>query len=339
MLAKYEEIEFANLLSLTRAKKVPVGYNFECPICMEGKSRGRKRRAYLLINSPQHNTIHFFCQNCGGSMSFKSFLKDFHTHLFEDYVAREKENWIRDLKHGRKKQKGGSIEQDETETKYIQLETQYFRPVAEHMEALKYCQGRKIPGRVIKGLFYVPRTISISEQDEERIEPLVGMVVFPLSDDRGIYGYQGRSVEGKRFHTFTGELGENQGRKFFMDKVVKINQRVYILESIIDSLFIDNSVAMLGSSLSPSFLSTLGDRVYCLDNDVSSENVKKMDKIIMAGEKIVIWPSDVEEKDINEMILAGKTRRDIINTINENTYYGFEAKTKFGFLKMRKKRT
>ena len=43
---------------------------------------------------------------------------------------------------------------------------------------------------------------------------------------------------------------------------------------------------------------------------------------------VVIWPEHVKEKDINEMILSGKTERDIKDLIAQNTFNGLLAKTK-----------
>ena len=42
--------------------------------------------------------------------------------------------------------------------------------------------------------------------------------------------------------------------------------------------------------------------------------------------KVVIWPQSLEQKDINEMVLAGKNPADIIK---KHTFQGLEAKIKF----------
>jgi hypothetical protein len=44
------------------------------------------------------------------------------------------------------------------------------------------------------------------------------------------------------------------------------------------------------------------------------------------GQKVVIWPSLIKEKDINDMILSGL---DVQNVIESNVYSGLEAKLKF----------
>ena len=56
--------------------------------------------------------------------------------------------------------------------------------------------------------------------------------------------------------------------------------------------------------------------------------VKQIEKYINEKYNVVIWPSDIKQKDINEMIMSGKTERDIKDIIAQNTFSGLLAKTK-----------
>ena len=63
-----------------------------------------------------------------------------------------------------------------------------------------------------------------------------------------------------------------------------------------------------------------------LDNE--RRNVQIVDalkKLITNGYSVCIWPDSVEEKDINEMIMNGKTTDDIVKIIDNNTYTGLQA--------------
>ena len=69
------------------------------------------------------------------------------------------------------------------------------------------------------------------------------------------------------------------------------------------------------------------DIVYVYDNEPRNREIcNRISKTIDRGEKVVIWPSNVSEKDLNDMILAG---RDVQNMVECNTYKGLEAKLKF----------
>jgi beta-galactosidase GanA len=41
---------------------------------------------------------------------------------------------------------------------------------------------------------------------------------------------------------------------------------------------------------------------------------------------VIIWPTSIEQKDINDMVLAGLNVMDVLKS---NTYSGLEAKIKF----------
>ena len=51
-----------------------------------------------------------------------------------------------------------------------------------------------------------------------------------------------------------------------------------------------------------------------------------MEKLIEYNYELVIWPNNIKEKDINDMVLAGDAN--IMQTITNNTYTGLTAKLK-----------
>lgn len=335
MLDKFDELEFVNQLSLPRSKRVPSGLNFECPFCLEGKSKGRKRRGFLLLTNPAEGNV-FYCHNCHKSLSFKNFLKEYNLSIYQDYLTKEKSLYIEKLKKGEinAKQRKTEWKVEKSKIKYFSLNGNYFRPVYRYEQALQYCLKRKIPQTHIERLFYVPdEPISqyIAAPLRAELETLRGMVIFPFYSIKGIYGYQGRSIEGKRFHTRS-----QPGHKIYNVFNVDPNERVYIVESIIDSMFLSNSIALLGSSLGDSeHIKRLKDRVYVLDNDRTDDTLNQMEKLVDAGESIMIWPDWIEEKDINEMVINGKA---IFTFLETNIYSGLKAKVKIKTLKWKKKK-
>ena len=78
-----------------------------------------------------------------------------------------------------------------------------------------------------------------------------------------------------------------------------------------------------------------GDMVLVYDNEPrNKEIVREMKTAIEANASICIWPKDVKEKDINDMVLAGKTQDEIIHTINKNTFFGPQALLEFNNWRM-----
>ena len=100
-----------------------------------------------------------------------------------------------------------------------------------------------------------------------------------------------------------------------------------MVEGPIDSLFLDNCIAVAGADFTklPKENTTV-----IFDNERRNlEVLKQIEKTIYEGYEVVLWPDDVEEKDINDMILAGRTKEEIQTTIEKNSYQGNMAMIRF----------
>ncbi|MFZ9728893.1 MAG: DNA primase, partial [Candidatus Nanopelagicaceae bacterium] len=51
----------------------------------------------------------------------------------------------------------------------------------------------------------------------------------------------------------------------------------------------------------------------------------RISKVIDRGDKVVIWPKNVQQKDINDMVLAGLNVQSVVES---NIYKGLEATLK-----------
>jgi len=102
---------------------------------------------------------------------------------------------------------------------------------------------------------------------------------------------------------------------------------VYVVEGPFDSLFLDNAIAMMDASLynATSIVGNL-DYVFIYDNEPRNLDVcRHMLKTIQLGKKICIWPSHIQKKDINEMILTGFKPAQIQSIIDSNTFSDLRA--------------
>ncbi len=66
---------------------------------------------------------------------------------------------------------------------------------------------------------------------------------------------------------------------------------------------------------------------------IDREIIERIHKTIDRGDKVVIWPSSIQEKDVNDMINSGHDVRRVIESNTSNTYSGLQAKIKFNYWK------
>jgi hypothetical protein len=307
------------------AKKKEGLYNFRCPYCGDSQRTKSKARGYIYQLKNDHN---FKCHNCGTSRTFTNFLKDLDTVLYDQYVMeRYKEGTTG--KRSQTKTPEFNFEKPNFSKKSFDLPT--IAELNKEHFARKYLEDRKIPNNYLRELYFCEKfkewtntqkhTFDKVEQDEPRI-------IIPLINKGEIFGFQGRSLnKNSKVKYITIILNDTPPKIYNLDKP-DYNKTVYVVEGPIDSMFLDNSIAMVGADIDKMFfLSNFEtDFVMVYDNEKRNRQiVDRMENAIDLRLPIVIWPNDLKEKDINDMILAGI---DASKIIKENTYMGLEAKAK-----------
>jgi len=151
-------------------------------------------------------------------------------------------------------------------------------------------------------------------------------LLIPFRDKDGeVFAYQGRSFGDEIPKYITIKLDSDADKIFGLDKVDK-NKKIYVVEGPIDSLFLDNCIAVAGAD----FNNVQGDVTVIYDNEPrNKEIVKQIEKTINQGRSIVLWPDTLKKKDINDMILSGYTKSQIQKIIKDNTFEGVAAKLRF----------
>ncbi len=321
---KQEEIEFFLQCRLNNLIKTNEGYRFSCPFCGEGNSPWKRR--CQLLTTKDHNTI--YCFNCGISTSISVLLRHSYPYLFEQYKEKEKQLFIEDLRKGKLNKKIQDIKpQININTKLqhqFKLNPKYFKPAKEYKEAVEFCKRRKIEEHLDILTYCIHPKL-----------PCSGMVIFPflMEDRKTIYGFIGRKPDTKMFHLHS----TNDGFKVFNLFQVDKSKPIVAVESQIDCLNLENSIAMLGADLSFNVREILKDCNLTLAFDNDRTGIKKTEKYIDMGYKVFLWPNS-NCKDFNELRQEGWSKVRLMKFIKENTFKGLDAKTRIKLKIMRTKK-
>ena len=119
-----------------------------------------------------------------------------------------------------------------------------------------------------------------------------------------------------------------------MDRV-DLKKKVKVVEGPIDSLFLTNCVASGDANLSLT-VKDIDDeeKILIFDNEPrNKEIVKMMQDAIKLRYDVVIWPNNVQGKDINEMIMNGISPDEIERIISSNTFRDIQAQLKMNMWK------
>ena len=323
----YVEDKYIRFLNtrLDKFKNVKSGlYNFRCPYCGDSQKHRNKARGYFFLKKSEYI---FKCHNCGMGRSLGNFLKDHAPDLHDQFIL--------------EKYRAGATGKGRhtPNPEYKSAKPNFVSKVADlesiadlniKHAAREYLEKRQIPQEKLSSLYYTERFKTwINSKKPGTFKSLQndrGRIIIPLIDKEGNwFGVQGRSLLPNATMRYITIIFNEDKQKVFGLNYVKEDKPIYIVEGPIDSLFLDNSVAMVGSDFNPRSYNW-SDYIWVYDNEPRNRQiVERISDTIDRGEKVVIWPQGVTQKDINDMILGGKDPQKIIET---NTYQGIQAKIK-----------
>ena len=307
--------------------------NCSCPLCGDSSKNKRKARGFFFQKKAD---FFYMCHNCGFSSTLYNCLSQISPAYAKEYSL---ERW----KNG---------EQGHSNYKKPEInipapvfsgtgELQTLVELGEDHPAVRFCVKRKIPKDKWNRLFYTDDfgKFAMGLDDSLELKKREKRLVIPFFDASGnIIAAQGRLLEIKcdtdiRYMTIKAD--KSIDRLWYGISECDASKRVYIVEGPLDSLFLPNAVAMVGASnfsIHPKIAQS--DIVVALDNEPrNAEIVALMERFIDVGYPVCIWKDGIVGKDINDMVLSGRTQEDIISMIDGCVAKGMEAKLKINFWK------
>ena len=308
-------------------------YNFSCPFCGDSESDRRKARGF--IYTKKGNTL-FHCHNCGKTTGFNKFLEELDLQLHTEFVM--------------EKLKDGKVE-NRKQTDLQEFVQKLKKPVFMKDGPLKglkkvsqlypdhpvkvYVESRKIPNPYHAKMFYCPKFFSWCNEvipgkfEDKSLERDEHRLLIPFIDkNQKMHAFQGRSLDSNSKLRYITLVNDESVPKVYGLDAVDFNKRTYVLEGPIDSMFLPNSIATAGGDL----VATVKDfpkknLVVVYDNEPRNvETRKKMERAIINGYTVCVWPDNLEHKDVNDMILAGLSSDFVRYIIDTHSFSDLRAR-------------
>ena len=310
------DLEFINTISTRLPKFKKQGNNFvcRCIVCGDSQKSKSKTRFYIL---PINDTYYVKCHNCGYSTSFGNFLKEFFHDEYGKYAL------------------------SKFSKSDVKEEQKIIKPTHKINKLLSVCNN--IRHNTIEGLYLTNRGLDISKflciKDFSIFSKIVkkykdsklpndSRIIIPFYTRNGIlFAIQGRAIDKNSIRYITLKFNESLPLIYNWNKI-DFSKTIYVTEGAFDASLLDNACAVAGSDFSKIFSHfSKNDVVIVLDNEKRNKEIlKKYEMVIEKGYRIVIWPDNIKEKDINEMMLNDI---DFSSVLVENTYSGLKAKVEF----------
>ena len=270
----------------------------------------------------------FKCHNCGVGQTLGNLIKFLDPTMYKEYVFER-------FKDG--KVESEKPEFDFTPSKILKSKTAHERTlqslkrfdklVTTH-PAKKFIFDRLIPKEHWDKFFFCPNfyewTNSIVPNKFPSLSQDHPRVVIPFYDRAGnFFAFQGRAFGKEQPKYITIKFDETKQKIYGIDRI-DLNKPVMITEGPIDSLFLDNALALAGADAVVNIQHEQCTMIF--DNEPRNEHiVNRMKTAVDKKFNLVIWPESLKYKDINDMIIAGMSSTKIASLIHSSTYCGLQA--------------
>jgi transcription elongation factor Elf1 len=314
-------------------------WNFSCPFCGDSQKNKTKARGYVF---PKGNNLFYRCHNCGVSTNVANLIKHVDDTLHKEFVL--------------ERYKSGETNNSYAANTMLNISPPRFDRVAkqkvfeygewlnrldsEHF-CLSYATNRQIPNIFYDKLLFTSNykqfcDVLVPNHGKQIVDD--ARLVIPYYDEyNDLIALSGRALEtnDKTLRYVTIRTNDSDKKLIYGMDRVDLNKKVKVVEGPIDSLFLSNCVAsgdanlrLVAEDISASEI------VLIYDNEPrNKEIVKMMQDAIKMQHNVVIWPSTIVGKDVNEIILSGKSQSEIEEIISSNTFKGIEAQLKFNMWK------
>ena len=324
----YIDTKFLNLLSTRLPKfkrKSENLFNFRCPHCGDSKKSSSKARGFVYRKK---NDMFFKCHNCGVGQTLGNLIKFLDPTMYKEYVFER-------FKDG--KVESEKPEFDFTPSKILKSKTanekqldslKRFDQLVTTHPAKKFVFDRLIPKEHWDKFFFCSKffewTNSIVPNKFPSLQYDHPRVVIPFYDRAGnFFAFQGRAFGKEQPKYITIKFDETKQKIYGIDRI-DLNKPVMITEGPIDSLFLDNAIALAGADAVVNIQHTQCTMIF--DNEPRNEHiVNRMKTAVDKKFNLVIWPESLKYKDINDMIIAGMSSTKVSSLIHSSTYCGLEA--------------
>lgn len=339
-MALWLEEKYVNRVSykLDRFKKRgPYLWNFRCPFCGDSKKDKTKTRGYVY---KKKDVLFFHCHNCHDSMFFGKFLQRLDPSLHREYTMEKfLDNPLENKNEEKMPARTEIPERIYLTSKAIKIPSIASLPFNHPVK--QYVLQRKIPDEYLSEMYYAECFRSFLDEFKpehgKRIPMLEKRLIIPFYDDKKyLLGIQGRALSESKLKYITILLAEDNTKVFGLDRL-NLKEKIYVFEGPIDSMFVPNGIATMDSALFrvTDVMGLDNDYTFVYDNERRNPQIlSNMEKTIELGRNVFIWPRNIHEKDINELVLKrGYGPNELIKLINDNTYEGMQAKLKFAYWK------
>jgi len=314
-------------------------WNFSCPFCGDSQKNKTKARGYVFAKG---NNLFYRCHNCGVSTNVANLIKHVDGALHKEFVLEKyKSGETNNAFNANTVLNISPPKFDRVEKSKIFEHAEWLDKLPSEHFCIEYATKRQflsiMRNKLLFTQHYKQFCDALVPNHGKQIVDDARLVIPFYNEYNELIAVSGRALEtnDKTLRYVTIRTIESDKKLIYGMDRVDLNQPVKIVEGPIDSLFLSNCIASGDANLAlVADEISAAEKVLIFDNEPrNKEIVKMMQNAIKLHHNVVIWPSSIQGKDINEIILSGKPVDEIEKIISSNTFRDIEAQLKFNMWK------
>jgi len=314
-------------------------WNFSCPFCGDSQKNKTKARGYVFAKG---NNLFYRCHNCGVSTNVANLIKHVDGALHKEFVLEKyKSGETNNAFNANTVLNISPPKFDRVEKSKIFEHAEWLDKLPSEHFCIEYATKRQflsiMRNKLLFTQHYKQFCDALVPNHGKQIVDDARLVIPFYNEYNELIAVSGRALEtnDKTLRYVTIRTIESDKKLIYGMDRVDLNQPVKIVEGPIDSLFLSNCIASGDANLAlVADEISAAEKVLIFDNEPrNKEIVKMMQNAIKLHHNVVIWPSSIKGKDINEIILSGKPVDEIEKIISSNTFRDIEAQLKFNMWK------
>ncbi len=330
---KYAAMLPARLQNFKQIKAHLYTFSHKCEEATYGKL---KTRAYIL---PAGDHMNVYCHHCGMSHRLSTFMHDLDPNLYQEYR-------LETFKEAHAPDKKISIVFPDFEEPPEQKPTQnddtiiWVQDLPMTHPVRKYVQTRKIPEEFFSKIGVVADFNAFagkymdSFKEKKKVYP---RLILPFFDKDGSVSMYSCRAFGKEQPKYIKLKVKDQTDHIYGLWRIDENKDIFALEGQIDSLFLDNAIAVGSADYSSRYLEEHKDKIIVVPDSDYKRNpqvFQSLMKVVDAGFRIALMPESIPWKDINDCVAKGGYQGKVIQDILlNNISSGVAAKLELNYRK------
>ncbi|QQG32100.1 DNA primase [Citrobacter phage CkP1] len=327
----HNEYAFKALSHLPRFRQVNNAAQFKlncrCPVCGDSQKDQLKARFWAYGTG---DNVFLKCYNCDYGKPIGVYLKEYEPDLYREFIIELRKDKMVTKVEPKKVETVSVVEKEPEGIKLVHCDR--LDKLPENHPIVKYVIGRKIPKNKWNRLYFTmqwPALVNSVNPDTYKTERNEPRLIIPIFNSSGIIeSFQGRALRKDAPQKYMTIKSNEHATKIYGADTAKSGKDVFVLEGPIDSLFLDNAIAITGGAIDLGLVPFPEDRVWIMDHEPRKDDtIKRMKRLIDAGERIVFWDkAPWSSKDINDMVMKeGAKIEEIQSYINDNIASGLMA--------------